>query len=159
MNLKQTGEASGRAAAAGATAKGTHATYRSQKLQSGRLSSPLRSIVIRKCIHPGALSWSSAARRSSTRHPCEARKLERTRRDANADGASKSEEAQEPHKLHMQPAGGGRDQGQKHRVLLQVVEAVLRHLALGSVDERTIGVLSMTVRAMTTDRHRLFMAP
>jgi hypothetical protein len=61
-------------------------------------------------------------------------------------GALVCQEIQEPHKLPMQTARGGRDQGQESLSVLQVVQAVVRHLALGSVDEHSIGVLSMPKR-------------
>jgi len=66
-------------------------------------------------------------------------------------GALVCQEIQEPHKLPMQAAGGGRDQGQESLSVLQVVQAVVRHLALGSVDEHSIGVLSMPKRSVATD--------
>ena len=50
------------------------------------------------------------------------------------------QEVQEPHKVPMQAAGGGRGQGQESLFVLQVVEAVFVDLALGSVDEHAIGV-------------------
>ena len=58
------------------------------------------------------------------------------------------QEIPEPHEFRMQAAGGRRDQS---IFVLQVVEAVARHLALGSVDEHAIGVLSMPKRSMATD--------
>ena len=65
------------------------------------------------------------------------------------------QEIQEPHKLPMQAAGGGRDHGQESLSVLQVVEAVvvleLVHLAFGGVDEHAIGVLSMPKRSVATD--------
>ena len=66
-------------------------------------------------------------------------------------GALVRQEIQEPHKLTMQAAGGRRDQGQESLSILQVVEAVVLHLALGSVDEGAIGVLSMPKRSVATD--------
>ena len=51
----------------------------------------------------------------------------------------------------MQAAGGRRDQGQESLSVLQVVEAVVLHLALGSVDEGAIGVLSMPKRSVAPD--------
>ena len=42
-------------------------------------------------------------------------------------------------------------QGQERLSILQVVEAVVLHLALGSVDEGAIGVLSMPKRSVATD--------
>jgi len=66
-------------------------------------------------------------------------------------GALVCQEIQEPHKLPMQAAGGRRDQGQESLSILQVVEAVVLHLALGSVDEGAIGVLSMPKRSVATD--------
>jgi len=66
-------------------------------------------------------------------------------------GALVCQEIQEPHKLPMQAAGGRRDQGQESLSVLQVVEAVVLHLALGSVDEGAIGVLSMPKRSVATD--------
>ena len=41
--------------------------------------------------------------------------------------------------------------GQESLSILQVVEAVVLHLALGSVDEGAIGVLSMPKRSVATD--------
>jgi len=61
------------------------------------------------------------------------------------------QEIQEPHKLPMQAAGGRRDQGQESFSVLQVVEAVVVHLAFGGVDEHAIGVLSMPKRSVATD--------
>ena len=58
---------------------------------------------------------------------------------------------QEIQELPMQTAGGRRDQGQESLFVLQVVEAVVVHLALGSVDEHAIGVLSMPKRSVATD--------
>ena len=63
-------------------------------------------------------------------------------------GALVRQEIQEPHKLPMQEAGGRRDQGQESLSVLQVVEAVVVHLAFGGVDEHSIGVLSMPKRSV-----------
>ena len=71
--------------------------------------------------------------------------------DKEVHGALVCQKIQEPHKLPMQAAGGRRDQGQESLSVLQVVEAVVRHLALGSVDEYAIGVLSMPKRSVATD--------
>jgi len=60
------------------------------------------------------------------------------------------QEIQEPHKPPRQAAGGRRNQGQESLFLLRVVEAVFIHLALGSVDEHAIGVLSMPNILTTT---------
>ena len=60
-------------------------------------------------------------------------------------GALVCQEIQEPHKLPMQAAG------QESLSVLQVVQAVVRHLALGSINEHSIGVLSMPKRSVATD--------
>ena len=62
-----------------------------------------------------------------------------------------SEEAQELHEFRVQAAGGRRDQGHESLPILHVVEAVVLHLALGSVDEGAIGVLSMPKRSVAAD--------
>ena len=77
------------------------------------------------------------------------RRMRLTDSGKEVHGALVCQEIQEPHKLPMQAAGGRRDQGQESLSILQVVEAVVLHLALGSVDEGAIGVLSMPKRRLT----------
>ena len=79
------------------------------------------------------------------------RRMRLTDSGKEVHGALVCQEIQEPHKLPMQAAGGRRDQGQESLSILQVVEAVVLHLALGSVDEGAIGVLSMPKRSVAAD--------
>jgi len=65
------------------------------------------------------------------------------------------QEIQEPHKLPMR---GRRDQGQESLSVLKVVEAVVRHLALGSVDEHAIGVLKGGVLGGLENRQAIDLA-
>jgi len=125
-------------------------------------------------VHVGALKWRLPAWRSSTPHPkCTSLGARDTdawpmlveesatlltqlfvRRMRLADGGKEShsalvrQEIHEPHEFYMR---GRRDQRQESLVVLQVVEAVVRHLVLGSVDEHAIGVLSMPRRSVATD--------